>query len=162
MSLRNALAAINPSASQTPLPAKAMIFDSCPGDSNLDGAVIAFTAPLKNPVVRFFGVIAFRVLLTTWKVWSMISGTEDLFVTLRKQLLNPSNLPTNIPKTYIYSKTDALIGYKVVEAHAEEARSLGAEVEQVLYENTPHVNHVKADPAKYWDIVKRSWSRTWQ
>ncbi|KAG8896299.1 hypothetical protein FRC00_006141 [Tulasnella sp. 408] len=143
-----------------PLPARAVVFDSCPGDSNFSGGVKAFTGWIKNPIMRnIAGAFAVSSMTLLW-LYNTAAGIEDPFVTMRKRLLDPVFLPQIASRTYIYSKIDELVPAQVVEHHAQESKKLGMDVVLKAYDTTPHVNHLKQDPDGYWAIVKDAWTRS--
>ncbi|KAG9016583.1 hypothetical protein FRB90_002917 [Tulasnella sp. 427] len=143
-----------------PLPARSVIFDSCPGDSNFLGGAKAFTGHIKNSIIRTAASALAVSSMTLFWLFLTATGVEDPFVTMRKRLLDPTFLPETASRTYIYSKTDELVPAQVVEQHAQESKKLGMDVVLEAYENTPHVNHLKQNPDRYWAIVKNAWARS--
>ncbi|KAG8924432.1 hypothetical protein FRC01_011517 [Tulasnella sp. 417] len=143
-----------------PLPARTVIFDSCPGDSNFSGGVKAFTGGIKNPIVRnIAGALVVSTISLYW-LYITAAGIEDPFVTMRKRLQDPAFLPPTASRTYIYSKIDELVPSQAVEQHAQESKKLGMDVVLEAYDNTPHVNHLRQNPDRYWAIVKNAWTRS--
>ncbi|KIO32579.1 hypothetical protein M407DRAFT_105667 [Tulasnella calospora MUT 4182] len=143
-----------------PLPARTVIFDSCPGDSNFSGGAKAFTGGIKNPIIRNIASALAVSSMTLFWLYSTAAGIEDPFVTLRKHLLDPAFLPPTASRTYIYSKIDELVPAQVVEQHAQESKKLGMDVVLEAYDNSPHVNHLRQNPDRYWAIVKDAWTRS--
>lgn len=143
-----------------PLPARTVVLDSCPGDSNFSGGATAFAGGIKNPVLGLIGrAVAYSSIAGLW-AYLTARGIEDPFVTMRKRLLDAAFLPQTASRTYIYSKIDELVPAQVVEQHAEESKKLGMDVVLEAYENTPHVNHLKQNPDRYWKIVQDAWNRS--
>lgn len=143
-----------------PLPARTVIFDSSPGDANFSGGAKAFTGGIKNPVIRSIASAFAVSSMSLFWLYNMAAGIEDPFLTMRKRLLDPTFLPQTASRTYIYSKEDELVPAQVVEQHAQESKKLGMDVVLEAYDNTPHVNHLRQNPDRYWAIVKDAWTRS--
>jgi hypothetical protein len=60
---------------------------------------------------------------------------------------------------YIYSRSDRMCQWGDVHDHAEEARGLGWNVEEVVYEGTAHCAHYSGVDGRqrYEDVVERLW-----
>ncbi|KAJ3145065.1 hypothetical protein HDU89_007585 [Geranomyces variabilis] len=123
--------------------------------------VRAFTAPIKNPIARPIAVALLSVLFSALRLFHFITGSPDSTEKSRRALLEPRRLgaPSEVgslpPRLYQYSESDELILYQAVEAHAEAARRLGAPVTLKNWKDTPHVRHMQADPAAYWEAVTK-------
>lgn len=144
---------------ELPLPTKCLIFDSCPGETHWGRGVQAFTGRIKNPIVKILTSLLILCAFCVAWVCSEVAGRGDPSLYMRKRLLSPTTLPHNIPRTYLYSKGDELVHWNAVEAHAALAKKLGVDVTLESYETTPHVNHLKSDPVRYWSIVSDAWAR---
>lgn len=59
----------------------------------------------------------------------------------------------------MYSDADKLVPGRAVSEHAEEARKKGFMVNVEKFDGTPHVNHVRQNPERYWSAVKMAWER---
>ena len=60
-------------------------------------------------------------------------------------------------RCYIYSDEDQTIRAKDVERHADEARATGWNVRMEKFHGSGHVQHLKLDPERYWDVVSDFW-----
>ena len=58
-------------ASATPIPARAIVLDSCPGLASLSGIIAAFTAGVKNPLVKIPLMGVLSVVYTFLRLWDM-------------------------------------------------------------------------------------------
>lgn len=67
------------------------------------------------------------------------------------QAANPKGVPT---RCYIYSDADELVDWHDVEKHASDSEVSGWAVHRELFQGTPHVGHMRAEPDRYWGIVK--------
>ncbi|KAG8976734.1 hypothetical protein FRC05_003084 [Tulasnella sp. 425] len=145
-----------------PLPAGCIIFDSCPGETHWGRGAHAFTGGIKNHLVKLLAQLLILCAFCVAWVFSEVAGRGDPSLYMRKRLLSPTTLPHNAPRTFVYSKEDELVQWNAVEAHAALAKKRGVDVTLELYESTPHVNHLKADPERYWTIVSDAWQRAAQ
>lgn len=93
--------------------------------------------------------------------------------------LTSTPTPTLVPRTYIYSTRDEMVDWASVHEHAATARehlaavaadTIGrpthAELADLIrleqYKDSAHVNHMSADPTKYWSIVRETFERSLQ
>jgi hypothetical protein len=58
---------------------------------------------------------------------------------------------------YIFSKADTHVECSDVTSHAEIASGQGWHVEQVLFEDTPHCNHISKYRTEYVETMKSAW-----
>ncbi|GAA5926070.1 hypothetical protein JCM3775_005194 [Rhodotorula graminis] len=145
-------------AATTPLPARAIVFDSCPGQASLSGIIAAFTAGVKSPLVKvpLMGVLS--VVYAFLRLWDMIRRRSSILARVAAYFNSPALPP--VPRLYLYSTTDKLVPCADVEQHVAEARSLGLEVRAERFEATPHVAHARADPKRYWGAVQQVWEQS--
>jgi len=73
---------------------------------------------------------------------------------MRREINDPSLFPVEAEKLYLYSKADAMIGWRDVEINAKEADAKGWVVKRVRFEKSRHVNHLTEDPERYWAAVQ--------
>lgn len=158
--LADAIGATQTQTTPSPIPARAAIFDSCPGDGNFKNAMNAFSAPIRNPYLKSMARGSVFVGLSLGWLYNFISRQADFFRRLQSQLLDPQVLSHRVPRTYIYSESDDIIAYRAVEEHAEAARKLGIDVRMEKYEDSSHVSHARKDPVRYWEAVKDAWTRS--
>lgn len=142
-----------------------LILDSCPGQGTLASSKRAFTHSIQSSLVRF----VIGIFLTLFYYQSLISaiffGKKRYAQVLKESLQHPRLLPwTDIhtPRLYIFSKTDQMIPWQEVQAHAQEASRIGFKVETKIFENTPHVAHMRSNPALYWTSVGNIWKEACQ
>ncbi|CAE7117930.1 unnamed protein product [Rhizoctonia solani] len=167
--LARAIADSLPSNATTPaLPAQAFIYDSLPGMLDLRVTALAFTAPIRSPILRSLAKIVVGAIYIIGSVWRSTIGVilgqkEDTFTQLHRELNEPSLFPQHAPRTYIYSDVDELISQESVEGHAKKARELidgsaGSElVKLAKFEGSSHVAHARNDGKRYWYEVVRTW-----
>lgn len=120
---------------------------------------MAFTAGIRNPILNWLARrVLYLVFGLAWVYLTLFRKRMFLDV-LRERLLGPEIIPTTASRAYIYSATDPLVPAAAVEAHADAAKKLGLDVTVEKYDSTPHVNHVRLDPERYWNVVKSTWVR---
>ncbi|KAG8963106.1 hypothetical protein FRC03_003382 [Tulasnella sp. 419] len=139
------------------LKARAVILDSCPGDSNLIGGIRAFTAGIRNKIFQYLAKFIVGFVLVVVVAVFKIARLPDLFEVMREDLLDPRFLPHASHRAYMYSVRDHLVPADAVEAHLQASRDKGIAVRAEKYERTAHVNHMKENPEKYWGIVRDTW-----
>ncbi|KAI1103010.1 DUF829-domain-containing protein [Jackrogersella minutella] len=61
------------------------------------------------------------------------------------------------PRLYMYSKSDDLIWWEDVEAQAGIAKSKGYTTILEMFDDSPHVGHMRMHPDKYWSAIERCW-----
>lgn len=134
LSLTNAMASVG---LPTPIPAAAVIFDSSPGNSDFLSGMRALSVPVKNPISRYLLMATILCVFTVVYAFWTISGLGDPFEDMRRKLLDPSILPHDTPRTYMYSRSDVIVPYKAVETHAAESKRIGLDTVIVEFANTP-------------------------
>lgn len=63
------------SAQPATIPARAFIYDSCPGLSTLTSTIRAFSAGLRNPLVYYPAVAAITVMYSVLRFWTMCASS---------------------------------------------------------------------------------------
>jgi pimeloyl-ACP methyl ester carboxylesterase len=141
------------------LPARAIVFDSCPGYAGYVNMLRAFTAHMQSPILRYLAYIP----LSFWYLFRRLAlrGKPDVIAAMRDKLNDPKLLPEDAQRLYLYSRTDLLIDPKCVEAHANDAREKlpNAQIKLREFEGSAHVAHAKKYPEEYWTEVKSLWQR---
>ncbi|KAI0059223.1 hypothetical protein BV25DRAFT_1829265 [Artomyces pyxidatus] len=139
----------------------AVVFDSAPGINGLVRTVKAFTGHVANPLLRYLAAFTLGSLHILTKVIQFVFRTEDIVVALRRKLNSPNIVPwanADTPRLYIYSTGDELVPFTAVEKHASDGRALGFNVEMEKFGKNPHVTHMRSNPERYWDAIRRVWA----
>lgn len=162
--------ALPANAKYTPVPNQpsAMVLDSSPGGDNIKSADLVFQVTMPSPFIRYpFMTIAYSIHFISYifgfASWGVFDG-------LRQDMLNPRWLPwitpassasndSATPYLFIYSKADRLVPFNDLQTFTERAESNGILVWREIYEDTPHVGHMRADPVSYWAAIERHWKR---
>ncbi|BDD55811.1 hypothetical protein MPDQ_007947 [Monascus purpureus] len=143
-----------------PLCISSMIIDSAPGTLALNPSVKAFSFVLpKLWLWRLLGKAFLYVILISGWLLRKLTRMPDA-VTHARTVLNNSRLirapdsNSGLRRCYLYSDADELIDWRDVESHAADAESKGWIVQKEMFLGTPHVEHMRAHPVRYWSIVK--------
>lgn len=147
----------------TRLPISALYLDSTPGHPRylrLCSALAKSFPPI--PVLKQLAIIIASIVLgIIWVLYHGIVGYDKNPVTRsRKQLLDPQFFDLKTPRCYLYSKADALIAWQDIYAHAGESMEHSGCVTEVIFEESGHVDHARAEPERYWDAVDTVWQQS--
>ncbi|KAJ5171267.1 Protein of unknown function DUF829 TMEM53 [Penicillium coprophilum] len=125
-------------ATGTPLPLSGMILDSAPGSPSLRAGLKAFSFALPRMWIL-------RLLDPISLARKLINDTS---------LMRAAHSGGTLSRCYIYSDTDDLVDWRDVESHAANAEAEGWAVRRESFKNSPHVGHMRAEPDRYWGIVR--------
>jgi hypothetical protein len=138
----------------------AMILDSAPGNPSLRAGLKAFSFALPQMwILRLLGKSLLFAFLVLFKLIHSFSIFPDP-ISLARKLINDTSLVRaanpggTLSRCYIYSDTDDLVDLRDVESHAANTEAEGWTVRRELFKNSPHVGHMRAEPDRYWGIVK--------
>ncbi|GJN89478.1 hypothetical protein Rhopal_002464-T1 [Rhodotorula paludigena] len=137
------------------LPARTVIFDSCPGLATWANSMRAFTAGVKSPFVKYPMITVLSVIYGFIRLWDFIRRRPPTLNRLSAYFNSP--LFPSVPRLYLYSPTDALVRHTDVEHHAAEAKANGVDVRLERFKDTPHVAHARVEPKRYWGAVQELW-----
>ncbi|KAI0539192.1 hypothetical protein GGR58DRAFT_465512 [Xylaria digitata] len=144
-----------------PFPPHCIVFDSCPGLHAFSTSYNALIAGFPRGLLRFI-VAPFIILmiLASW-LWHIPFGfiTGEDFLTKNARVLNDPKLVKQTNRTYIYGKADTMVDWRHIEKHARQAASKGFIVRKEVFENSPHVAHMRTDSKRYWLIVEETWEK---
>ncbi|OGM45723.1 indole-diterpene biosynthesis protein PaxU [Aspergillus bombycis] len=143
-----------------PLRISSTILDSAPGVATVSGAMKAFSYALPSPwLFRLFSKVMLWVFFVLGALVRRLVGLSDA-VGVAREAMNDQRLVGGADggkprRCYIYSDADELVDWRDVERHADEAEAKGWVVTREKFLGSPHVSHMRADPERYWTIVKR-------
>lgn len=133
---------------------RALILDSCPGIARYSATLRAFLIAGKY---RLFSKAIASVVITLYYCLSVffnkISGRDPLG-RMRTALIERVIAQR---RAYIYSQEDNLIYWKDVEKHSEQAQKARHETKLEMFNNSPHVMHIRSDEVRYWKIIQQTW-----
>ncbi|KAF2030800.1 hypothetical protein EK21DRAFT_64754 [Setomelanomma holmii] len=142
----------------TKMPMRIQILDSAPtkGPWMKSHAAIAASLP-KSWFWRWFGGALVHLLLAcTFVIWVAVRK-ENKMVILCRELNDATVFDNAVPRVYLYSRADQMVGFEEADEHADIAASKGWHVTRVQFENSAHCGHVREDEAKYWDAIMKAW-----
>lgn len=135
------------------------MFDSNPGLSTISNGARAVTVGIKNNLVRWIAFGAFAIAIASLKFVGILLRSKDIFTQMREDLLNPTLIPIDAPRLYIYSNKDQLVPSAHVDLHLQDAKKAGIMNITTRRDTSSHVNHMRDDPAGYWSTIKTLWLR---
>ncbi|SCV70749.1 BQ2448_3511 [Microbotryum intermedium] len=136
------------------IPARAVVFDSCPGNGGLKTMVSAFTVPLNNWLLKAPAMVLVALVFGMTRFFNALRFRPSILEQVGTYVATQIPL---VPRLYLYSETDKLIPAHHVEANAQRARQQGGRVTMLKFDGTEHVNHARKEPEKYWGAVKELW-----
>jgi hypothetical protein len=135
----------NPSKYETEINDKicGQIFDSPPDMNSIPEGLAAHVFPQEhNPlrsVVKFFVELFMRMTASTNGIeWKASSNAFH------------NNYITHAPSLWYYSKADPVSRYEDCEQVIKTWESLGIDVTTCRWEHTPHIQHARKDPDRYF------------
>ena len=134
-----------------------LVVDSAPGTSTLAGAVAAFTADVKNPVIKFILSIFLGIMYCALAFKTWILGREPMLHELRRWLGDENVIGKKTRRVVLYSDGDQLVQKESVEWHVSELKRKGIPVNSTNFGETRHVGHMRANPELYWGEILRVW-----
>jgi hypothetical protein len=144
----------------SPMPMRIQVLDSSPTKGPWMKSHAAIVASLPRTMFwRWFGgAMVHLLLLCTFIVWSVL-GKENKMVKLCRQLNDDTVFLNTVPRVYLYSRADEMVGFEEADEHADIAKSKGWNVTKVHFQNSSHCGHVREDEAKYWAAIMGAWKK---
>lgn len=142
----------------TLLPMRTQILDSSPtkGPWMKSHAAISASLP-KTTLWRWFGGALVHLLLAATFVVNTLLGRENKMVVLCRELNDEKMFDVSVPRVYLYSRADEMVGFEEADEHADIAIAKGWDVTKVQFEKSAHCGHVREDEAKYWGAIMEAW-----
>ncbi|KAK9234236.1 hypothetical protein V1525DRAFT_459583 [Lipomyces kononenkoae] len=137
------------------LPRHITIFDSCPCIYRIEGSVVFLNSGLSF-AQRILAAPLIYLVSFYWSV-VIVLGIRPDWLAVWGRTHNDAKRKLEVRRTYIYSETDTLVGYKDIETHANAATSHGFEVRMETFEGSAHVSHARKDENRYWAVVRDTW-----
>lgn len=148
-----------------------VILECTPSRPNVSKSVKAISYALpKNFILRTLGVLFLRCYIFLGLLQCRVRGVENMVDRIRRRLNATSKAFTStqsqkdgqlwnstVPRLYLYSKGDEVVGWQDVRDHAEEARREATFecIREEVFETAPHVSLPREDFERYWGIVER-------
>ena len=127
----------------------AVVFDSAPG--KMDSAMLGFTF-IRESQRYFWGTVVALLVFPLLLVGAAVAKC----INFQSRYLDACLKGTwdGLPILFLYSETDVLIPYATVEGMIAQQEEAGARVSRRRWKSSPHVQHLRTDPAGYREVVK--------
>ncbi|KAJ6109951.1 hypothetical protein N7486_002186 [Penicillium sp. IBT 16267x] len=137
------------------------ILDSAPGRAHFKQTWAALLQSLPRAFLpRMVLGFSFGTVLCIMHLGMLVLPGTDVIGSSRAQLNDTAAVVKGTRRCYIYSEKDEIIGWEAVEEHAKDAERKGWSVEQVRFQGSSHVGHLKQDPELYRQAIVRTWLRS--
>ena len=144
--------------SRRQLPMTALILDSSPGKVSHQGTIRAFGVGLpKFFVLRWLILSAISLSFWILKFLYWIRARADVLTKMREELNTSTLFRIEVPRLYVYSIKDYVVGWQEIEEHINDAKGLGYKVDTEKFLDTGHAGHLIGHDERYWGCVKRLW-----
>lgn len=134
---------------------KGIFFDSCPGKLTANSGALAASAYSSNIILRnlmyFFFYIFFSII-------GLFMGSAFSFDLWTEKAVNCKVFDKDVFFAFIYSKTDDLIDYLHVEEFIKKLEKVNKNVKKLLFEKSPHVQHLIKNTDQYLKIMNENLS----
>ena len=140
-----------------PLPFDKIVFDCSPSRPDVGQAARAMTVGLpQRYFIRTIARLLVHFLGFLYKVMiELILRREDMITKLRRRLNDSTLFALSVPRLYVYSELDQMVGFRDVHDHADDARANGFQsVEEVVFHKAPHCALPTEDYDRYWNAIK--------
>ncbi|KAF7718991.1 Indole-diterpene biosynthesis protein [Penicillium ucsense] len=147
-------------ATGRPLPISSMVIDSAPGTASITAAMRAFSFAMPRFwILRWLSKSILLMMLAVIKLYQTILRIPNAIKLAREEindrnLVQPADAEGTLTRCYIYSSTDELVDWRNVERHASDSEACGWTVHREKFQGTPHVGHMRAQPERYWSIIR--------
>ncbi|KAH7408659.1 indole-diterpene biosynthesis protein-like protein PaxU [Phaeosphaeria sp. MPI-PUGE-AT-0046c] len=142
----------------TLMPMRIQVIDSAPTKAPWMKSHRAISASLPKTLFWkwFGGAMVHLLLLGCAIVWTVMRKDNKGLVVFR-QLNDDTVFDKSVPRVYLYSKVDEMVGVEEVNEHADLAESKGWNVKRVCFEKSGHCGHIREDEKRYWGAIMESW-----
>ncbi|RMZ67903.1 indole-diterpene biosynthesis [Pyrenophora seminiperda CCB06] len=142
------------------MPMRAQILDSSPTKGPWMKSHAAISAGLPQSTFwRWFGGALVHLLLVCTFVADVVMWRENKMVVLCRELNDERVFDVRVPRVYLYSRADQMVGFEEADEHADIARAKGWDVDKVVFEKSSHCGHVREDEGKYWKAILVAWEK---
>ncbi|KAF1927476.1 uncharacterized protein M421DRAFT_101867 [Didymella exigua CBS 183.55] len=140
------------------LPMQVQIMDSSPTKGPWMKSYAAISAGLPRTWFwKWFGGHLVHMLLLGSFLINVVRRKENKMVVLCREMNDESVFDNAVPRVYLYSRADEMVGCEEVEEHAAIAKRKGWNLTMVRFEKSAHCGHVREDEQKYWGAVLEVW-----
>ncbi|KFY29014.1 hypothetical protein V493_02610 [Pseudogymnoascus sp. VKM F-4281 (FW-2241)] len=153
--LRNSIPTIPIPSTTTPtfpVPLTGLILDSCPGSSSFSKAYAAatYSLPATQPINLLGQTLLYPLIgaFCSLQAAGVVSSVDDL-----RRELNDIATFGSVPRLYLHSSGDEVVGVADVAAHAEEIMEKGVSVRREVWSRAAHCALPVEDAERYWRVV---------
>lgn len=140
------------------LPMRIQIMDSSPTKGPWMRSHAAISAGLpKTWFWKWFGGLVVHLVLLATFIVNVARGKENKMVVLCREMNDEGVFDKTVPRVYLYSQVDEMVGCEEVEEHAAIAQRKGWDVTMVRFEKSAHCGHVREDEGRYWKAIMNAW-----
>lgn len=140
------------------LPMRVQVMDSSPTKGPWMKSYAAISAGLPRTWIwKWFGGLLVHMLLLGSFLVNLIKQKENQMVVLCREMNDESVFDRDVPRVYLYSLVDEMVGCKEVEEHAAIASRKGWNVKMVRFKKSAHCGHIREDEDKYWNAILETW-----
>ncbi|KAJ7983177.1 hypothetical protein DFH06DRAFT_1172597 [Mycena polygramma] len=139
-----------------------LVIDSAPGSFKHADARRTFTTGLTG-FTKQVGLALASLVYIGGQTKSFITGTPSGHNFIRDGLNDPQIFPfmdSATPRLYLYSDSDRFSPVGSVKDHIEAAKQKGLNIQEEYFLGSPHVQHSRIYPDRYWDAVTARWGDT--
>lgn len=141
---------------KTNIPMIGMVCDSAPNASSFKKTCNAFMYSFPHGFpLNLITTLFVYFTITLLYLWIAV-GNEPPEDYWRRSVLDEKLIDCR-RICYIASKADKMTDWNDVVSHAEEARKKGWAVKEIIFEDTPHCNHISKHGATYINAVTDVW-----
>ncbi|KAI1643030.1 DUF829-domain-containing protein [Daldinia loculata] len=148
------------------LPHHLCINDSTPGSLDFAKEVGRWSKAMAVGTAKWFPwpfTVTQRIwwaFLYTMYLVEKVIGREPSGIYSCRVFLDHSIATPKAPRAYLYSKNDDIIWWEDVEAQAEVAKNRGYKTTLEMFDDSPHVGHMRVHPSRYWSTIENHWKST--
>ncbi|KAI1074003.1 DUF829-domain-containing protein [Whalleya microplaca] len=145
------------------LPHHLCVSDSTPGSVVFSTEVGRWSRAMALGTAKWFPW-PFTVTHKMWWVLMYLAyflekavGREASGVQSLRVFQDHATATSRAPRIYMYSKMDDLIWWEDIEAQAAVAKDKGYMTTLEMFEDSPHVGHMRMHPEQYWGAIEKWW-----
>lgn len=135
-----------------PIPLIGLILDSCPGSTSFTKsyAAAAYSLPATQPANLLGKTLLFPLIgtLSSLQALGVVSSIDDL-----RRELNDINTFGSVPRLYLHSAGDEVVGVEDVSSHAKEITEKGVSVRREVWSRAAHCALPVEDTERYWRVL---------
>jgi Eukaryotic protein of unknown function (DUF829) len=139
------------------LPAKAIIFDSCPGRPNATEGWAAMSIGIPRGLLWYPSAAVLLLLLGVIAIGRYGLAIPTFIDRIFPKLNDWTLVDRSAKRLYVYSEADKIVAARDSKAHLELAREAGVEVSVLAESDTPHMTALVKDGERYWKAVAQLW-----